>query len=118
MKELIFSLELVEQQVAITTKDGENKTYILRELTNKQKAQYLNGMRDKVNFVDGKVTGVKDFDGLEACLLTKCFYDTDNKLITAAALQEFPARVVKQLFDAAQTISALNEEGVTEAKND
>ena len=118
MEALIFSLDLVERPITITTKDGESKACILRELTSKQKSAYLNSMRDKVTFSDGKVTGVKDFDGLEACLLTKCFYDDDNKLITAAALQEFPARVVKQIFEAAQVISALNEEGVTEAKND
>jgi len=118
MENLTFSLDLVEQEVNITNKAGENKKYILRELTSKQKAQYLNGMKDKVTFIDGRVSGVKDFDGLEACLLTRCFYNSDNKLVTAAELQEFPARIVKKLFEAAQTISGLNEEGAKEAKND
>jgi len=118
MENLTFSLDLVEQEITITNKAGESKKYFLRELTSKQKAQYLNNMKDKVIFVDGSVSGVKDFDGLEACLLTRCFYDGDNKLITAAELQEYPARVVKKLFEAGQSISGLTEEGAKEVKND
>jgi hypothetical protein len=118
MEELVLSLDLAEQEITITKKDGEGKKYVLRELTSKQKSQYLNSMRDKITFTDGKVSGVKDFDGLEACLLTRCLYTEESKLVTTAILQEFPARVVKKLFETAQILSALNEEGVKEAKND
>lgn len=117
METLEFSLELAEQSVSLKTKDGSAKKYVLRELTAKQRGTYLNSMQNRIIFTDGKVTGIKDFDGLEASLLSRCLYDESNKLVSMSDLEEFPGRVLKKLFEAAQLISGLNEEGVKQVKN-
>ena len=118
MEMLEFSLELTEQPVSLKAKDGVVKKYVLREMTAKQRGAYLNSIQDRVTVVDGKVTGIKDFDGLEASLLAKCLYTEEGKLVGISDLNEFPGRVLKKLFEAAQILSGLNEEGAKQAKND
>ena len=119
MEVLEFTLDLEEQSVVVKRKDGVAKTYTLRELTGRQKGLYLNTMSNRLSVSeDGKVTGIKNFEGLESSLLSKCLFNEENKPVTDAELQEFPARVLRKLFDAAQILSGLNSEGVEKAKND
>lgn len=119
MDALVFDIDLQEQPVIVKRKDGTVKNYVLRELTGKQKGQYLNGMNTRLSISeDGKVTGIKNFDGIETSLLCRCLYNEEGKLVSESELQELPARVLKQLFDAAQTLSGLNKEGTDKAKNE
>jgi hypothetical protein len=117
MEELRFSIDFEEIPVNITGKDGVEKKYVLRELTGKQRGLYLNNMSNRMIVSDGKIVGIKDFEGLEASLICKSLFDEENKPVPIGEIQEFPGRVIKQLFAAAQKLSGLNEEGIVEAKN-
>jgi hypothetical protein len=114
---LVFQTTLKEVPVVI---DGKN--YTLRELNGTQKGKYLNKMGSRIVLNEqGKVASFKDYSGLESTLLEQCLYDTENKLVSAKVIDEWPATVLGKLFDAAQDLSGLNEEArkkqEQEAKN-
>lgn len=119
MEALEIDIDVEERPVKVKRKDGTEKNYVLRELTGRQRGQYLNGMNSRLQVSqDGKVTGIKDFIGMEASLLNKCLYNDENKLVTDNELQELPARVLRKLFEAAQVLSGLNTDSAKEVKND
>ena len=67
-------------------------------------------MGDKFRYnSQGQVAGVKTFDGMHSILLERCLYDENDKLVSLAELQNFPSRVLNELFAAAQKINALNQ---------
>ena len=117
MGELKFVLTLKEESVVLDDKD-----YTLRELDGLQKGKYLNSMGGRLIMnEEGKVSGFKDFAGLESSLLSLCLYDSEGKTVPAAKIQSWPSSVLSKLFEAAQVLSGLNEEGQkkieAEAKN-
>ncbi len=108
MKELTFQLNLKEVSVNITDKQGEEKTYTLRELTSQQRAKFLNGLGSRVKYTkSGKTKGLNNHEGLQESLLEKCLYDEDGQLIKKDALKEWPAGMLSELFEAAQELSGM-----------
>lgn len=117
MADLVFVTTLKEIPVKIDDKD-----YILRELDGKQKGKYLNKMGSRIVLNEkGQVSSFKDYTGLESSLLSECIYDSDGKLVPASVMDTWPSTVLTKLFDVAQELSGLNEEGrkklEAEAKN-
>lgn len=114
---LVFETTLKEVSVTI---DGEE--YTLRELDGKTKGKYLNKMGSRIVLSeDGKVSGFKDYSGLETILLEQCLYNSEGKPVPAGIIEKWPATVLGKLFDVAQELSGLNEDArkrlETEAKN-
>ena len=114
---LVFVTTLKEIPVVI---DGDN--YVMRELDGLQKGKYLNKMGSRIILNDeGKVSGFKDYAGLETTLLALCMYSSIGEVVTAAVMNKWPSSVLGKLFEAAQDLSGLNEESrkkqETEAKN-
>lgn len=106
MAELVFQTTLQELLVKI---DGADFT--LRELDGLTKGKYLNKMGSRIVLNDqGKVAGFKDYGGLETTLLGLCLYDAEGKLVPIPVMDKWPSNVLSKLFDAAQDLSALNEE--------
>jgi len=121
--ELVFETTLKEVLVTI---DGV--IYTMRELDGRQKGKYLNKMGGRIVLNNkGEVSSFKDYAGLESTLLELCIYDSDNKLVPAKVMdgtedkQGWPSTMLTKLFNAAQDLSGLNEEGrkkqEAEAKN-
>jgi hypothetical protein len=119
MEKLVFTLKLQEVPVEITDVDGTAKTFTLMELTSDQRSLFLNqiGKRVKVG-AKGTVQGMSDYKYLQENLLTLCLKDENGDKISAADLGNYPAHVISELFKAAQTLSGMDLEGESEAKND
>jgi len=110
MDPIKLSLKREELKVVLETPEGVEKTYTLREMSGRERDIYLTKMGDKFRYnSQGQVTGVKTFEGMHSILLERCLYDENNKLVSMTDLQNFPSRVLSELFSAAQKINALNQ---------
>lgn len=120
MDPIKLSLKREELKVVLETPEGVDKTYTLREMSGKDRDNYLTKMGDKFRYnAQGQVSGVKTFEGMHSILLERCLYDETDKLVSLAELQNFPSRVLSELFSAAQKINALNQKmDGDEVKND
>lgn len=114
-----FSLELEEIPIKIKDKNGTTLEYSLRELDGFERDKYLNSLSDRIRIdVNGKPSGVKNFDGLQASLLSKCLWDAEGKLVPISVVQKWPARVQSSLFEQAQKLSGLDDKSSQDqAKN-
>jgi len=106
---LVFTLDFQEKPVTIAGED-----YVLVELDGKARDSYLNnvGGRMRVN-AEGKPSGLKNFDGLQASLVAaslRKIIDGKQIQVKATTVQSWPAKVVSALFDAAKELSALGQE--------
>ncbi len=124
MKELAFQLNLKEVPVTITDKQGEEKTFTLRELTSQQRAKFLNGLGSRVKYTkSGKTKGLNNHEGLQESLLAMCLYDEDGQIVKKDSLKEWPAGMLSDLFEAAQELSGMvdnkeDDEDEEEEKNE
>jgi hypothetical protein len=119
---LNFTLQAKSIPVTLTGSDGKEVHYELREMSANARDKYLDqlGERMKVD-AEGKVAGVKKFEGLQTALLASCLYDADGILVKKETIQSWPSGTVSGLFDEAQKINLLSgtkEELVDGAKKD
>ena len=112
-KELNFTLQLAEIPVVL-----DNKNYKLVELSGETQGSYLNSVGDRVKVTDGKITGMRDYKGIQADLLCLCLYDSEDVLVPKKVIQSFPASVLAKLYEAAQELNGLDDEADVSAKND
>jgi len=111
-----FTLKRKEVEVEIEHEDGVVHVYTIRELSGTGRDSYLSSMAGKFKFDEnGKPSGVKDFNGLQASLLARCLF-RDEALVPEKVIQEFPSSTVEGLFDVAQEVSALSKIGEQAAK--
>jgi len=114
-----FSLKLKEEEI-----DIDGVPYRLRELTGAQRDAYIKTQSDRAERnVEGKVIGVKNFDGIHTKLLSMSLVDASGKLVKEEVLRSWPSSVCEALYTAAQELSGLDkaeEKGAAEeaAKND
>jgi len=119
MDKLEFNLSLKEMPVEIVDTTGAKKQYILKELSGQARDTFLTDMAKRCNFgPSGRVQNIKNFQGLQAGLLSLCLYDEQSVLIKKDVLQTFPSSVLSGLFEAAQTLSSLETGGSGTEKND
>ena len=117
-KELKFSLVLKEVPVSVTDAEDVESTYVLRELTGRERDVYLNKMGGRMKFNEaGKTEGLSDYEGLQSGLLSLCLRDGGGDLVKDKVLQEWPASVLSELFDVAQELSGLDKGAEAKAKN-
>lgn len=110
---LSFSLELKTVPVAI----GGGR-YELREFSGAVRDRYINAMTKRVAHAGTDKATVKNFDGLQADLLTLCLHDSAGEPVSAEVIQAWPAAVVAALFKEAQTLNALGEDDESAEGND
>lgn len=117
-----FKLALAFHSVIVEDSDGKQQEYRLVEMIASARDQYMDSLRGRLKTDDaGKVTGVVKFEGMQADLLSRCFFDPSGKLVTKEVIQSWPASVVSELFEAAQKMNHLNKQddaAVSEIKND
>lgn len=96
--------------------------YTLKELDGVMRDAYLTDMASRMGQdKQGRPTGLKNFNGLQAALLGRCLYNSEDKLVDKNTINRWPASVVAGLFEQAQELSALGKEPGEEeaaAKND
>jgi hypothetical protein len=121
VEKLSFNLELSEIPVVLKTSDGEEKEYVLREMTGKQRDIFINKLSDNAKYVNGQPQGLKSYDGMHASLLVLVLFDKATDMaVTKDFIQGLPARISNSLFQKAQEMNGLAAgEAETEAvKND
>lgn len=117
--EMRFSLKREEIPVVLETEDGTEKKAVLREMSGRERDAYLNKMSSKVNFNSkGELSSIKNYDGLQASLLSMCLYDEDGKLIPIEEIQKFPTKTQATLYKEAQKMNALDSKTEAVVKND
>lgn len=106
---LVFTLEREEIPVVI-----DSQEYVLQELDGSERDRYLNGLTNRMRVNNkGDLAGIKNFDGLQASLVAASIRLVDGlerKPVLLKTVQGWPAKVVKQLFDAARELSGLDDE--------
>lgn len=118
MEPIKLSLRRGETPIILETTDGVERAYKLREMLGKDRDLYLTRMGDKVRYNEnGRVVGIKSFDGLQAALLEKCLYDENDHLVSVTDIQNFPTKTQNELFKLAQELNGLNQKAEDESKN-
>lgn len=120
MSSLKFSLKTSTVPVTLEA-NGKVVDYELREMTAAARDTYLDSLGERLRVdKDGKPAGIKKFEGMQADLLTRCLFSTQqNKTVSRDEVQGWPSSVVSALFKEAQKINLLNEEkDAGELKND
>lgn len=116
---LRFVLRRKEVPVEMEMEDGTVKSYTLREMEGRDRDAYLNSMGDRMKFSNnGKVIGLKSFDGHQGKLLTRCLYDEHGELVALKDCQSFPTSVLDALFKRAEKLNALDVKSEEDEKND
>jgi len=121
MNTLSLSLITAVQPVILETSAGQEE-FELREMSAAKRDGYLTQLsgRFKRN-EEGKMIEVTNMIGLQATLLSMCFYrKSDGSAVPKEEIQKWPTTAVTTLFDAAQKINKLagEEEKGDQPKND
>lgn len=106
-----FDLTREEKPIRIRNpKTGEVSDYVVREMDGTLRDSYLSAQAKRVNVVEGKVTGIREFDGMTAMLLTRCLYkQPENTPVTAQEVQAWPAKVQAAIHEIAERLNGLGK---------
>lgn len=107
-----------QETVKIANAEGVVEEYTIREMNGQQRDLHMNATGNRVRWVDGKTAGIKDFNGMQADLLTRCLYGPDGKIVTAGAIQAWPATLVSALYKRAQALNAISGKGAADDAED
>ncbi len=103
--DLNFSdLSIIELPVQV----GEN-SYTLREANEATAVKWRNATMAAARFRDGSISGFSGIADSEPLLVSLCLFDKDNKNVHIDTVKEWPARIVKTMFEKAKEISELGE---------
>ena len=120
MEELKFSLKLKERPVTITDLDGQEKKYVLKELTGPQRETYMESFDISMTVVDGKpqigASSIKTFPATD--FLAMCLFDENDTPVTKEILATYPGSVISSLHRAGIALSGLDKEGQEAVKNE
>lgn len=113
---LKFHLALKEIPVELVETDGRTTSAVIREITGKQRDDYVADLAKRMKYVDGKPAGIRSVEGLAAYLLSLCLVDkTDDTLMSLDRIQTFPSQVQDALYKEAETLSGLGLSAEAEA---
>lgn len=121
MADLRFSVKLKEKPVILTGDNGTEKKYKLKELTGDQREEWNNKYDYSIEVVDGKTIAKpgKDFKMPSAkAFLCMCFYDPDDKLVTAEVIGKYPQTMLDTLHLEGLKLSNMDPDSIEKAKNE
>jgi hypothetical protein len=116
-----FSLKKKFVEVPIEQEDGTIVVYEIRRASGEAIEAYLDENSDRIATnvsEEGKIQikEIKTYKSMFVSLLKHCLYLKDE-LLDVGTIAKFPHDVQKGLFDIAQTVNGLSEEGAIAAKN-
>jgi hypothetical protein len=114
---LVIEVRRQIRPIHLKFEDGTELKGTLREMMGTKKDDWLNFCQKRIKVVDGKASGMNDFKGMEAELISQCFYDEDGKLVPKAKIEPWPATVKSKIFKACQKLNALDDESENQVKN-
>lgn len=103
----------IEALPVILENNGKDVAYEIREMVAADRDQYLDTVSERVRIdKDGNAAGIKKFDGMQADLLSRCLFLTEEgkspSLVAKSVIQGWPSSVVSGLFLEAQKLNKLN----------
>ena len=97
--------------------NGNVLLYSVKEFTGAQREAFFEKQAKKiVTGPDGEVKEVKDYKGMYSTLLSYTVYDSDDKLVPEATIQEWPDSVQKALVEVAQEVCNMKKKEDEEPK--
>lgn len=116
---LVFELELAEIPVVFKSSSQPDAHYLLKEMDGLTRDGYMKNLRDYMDVDEkGNVIGIKQFEGHQVALLSRCLFQKDGKTpVPETVIQSFSARVINSLFTSAQKLNGLLDQE-NQAKND
>lgn len=97
-------LSVIELPVQV----GEN-SYTLKEANEATAVKWRNATMAAARFRDGNISGFSGIADSEPLLVSLCLFDKDGKNVPIDTVKEWPARIVKAMFENAKEISELGE---------
>ena len=120
--EMRFATKLESVPVVLELEDNTEKKCTLKELTGDQRAIYNKSFDIQIELDDkGKASAKagKNFKSFSAKeFLGLCFYDEDNKLLSAGFIGKLPDRILQTLHKRGMEMSGLGKEAIEAAKKD
>jgi len=109
-----YSLKLKTIEIPIEVEEGQEVTFTIKELTGKQRDEFLNDQSKRA----GKEGGMpKNFTGVFSSLLKLCLYDPTGNLVPVAVIDSWPSELSTELFMQAVALSGLNKKAEELEKN-
>ena len=112
-----FKIKRSSETFVLENESGQELTYTVKEMNGVELEDYLNSSRKNVIMSDGKVTGMKSFDGMYANLLSRTVYDENGELVLRPDIDLWPASVQRDLYELAQELNGLSAESASQSKN-
>lgn len=117
-----ISLTTKREHIPVTISDGDGKEteYYLQEMDGTQRDSYISLMSKKVSVgVDGKVSGVRDFSGLQSQLIIRSLVHKETgKFVEEKLVNSWRASLQNILFERASRLNGLDKDAEDDAKND
>lgn len=117
----VIKLRIVRstKKVDIEDENGVIRSYTLREMTGADKGRWQTENAKRMSFDrKSKVGMIKDWNGLEASLITYCLFDTSGNKVPTQTIISWPTTVQKALFEAARKMNGLTDDEEDKEKND
>ncbi len=118
-----FSTVLKEEEVVLVGANDEKKTYLIKELTGKQRQEYQDQFDVKLGLdVDNKPimsTGDNFKLWTDTDYLSRCLYEKGKDgPVGNMFVEVLPGNMVKELAEDGRKLSGLDAESMKKAKND
>lgn len=117
----VFKLTRREKKIKIEDGNGDTKGYVIREMMGTDRDKWLNTMATRMKVDNkGNSLGVREFDGLQSSLISRCLYNESGALVLIEVISRYPASVQKSLFSLCEELNSLGDVKKAEetAKND
>jgi len=121
MADLKFTTKLKEKVVLLTGEDGKEKKFKLKELTGDQREEWNKLFDYTIVVEDGKTSAKpgKDFKmPSPKAFLSICFYDPEDKLVSAEVIGAYPQTMLDTLHLEGLKLSGMDPEAIQKAKNE
>jgi hypothetical protein len=113
---LEITLVRKEKSVKIVDKDGQPRTYTLREMTGSTRDKWLNFMSNRMKSDENGGRSISRYDDLQSTLISFCLYDDGDKLVPKETVSGWNASALNKLFDLCQKMNGLTDDAAEEEK--
>lgn len=117
---LTFQVALKQLEVQLVFPEVGVKNCLLKEMLGTGRDQFLTQLQKYTKFdVKGRPLGLSSFEGHQAWLLTRTFWDCEqNRFFTEEEIQALPSSILSVLYKKAQEMNGLDEEAAEKAKKE
>ena len=118
-----YRSERKKEKILLEMPDGTEKPFFLCEMEGDLFEDYMDENKDRLEtLIDEekgtvKIVAIKSYKGMYSSLLCRCMTDVNDAYVTQEFISGLPLTTRKGLFEDAQRLNAITEDGVAEVKN-